>query len=186
MRIELTQDIVHELLLYDPYIGLLTWRRRERKWFSSDGLWKRWNTLFAGKSALGTTGRYSIVTIFNKHYGAHRVIWLMQTGRWPNSEVDHKNRDRWDNRWCNLCEVTHQENGRNQTLHNTNTTGRVGVGKRRGAYYAQIKVDGRARHLGVFPTLLVAANARREAERQYGFAPGHGRRRLLVQGTIIQ
>ena len=84
------------------------------------------------------------------------------------------------------AEATRQQNGRNQSLHHTNTTGRVGVGKRRGAYYAKIEVDGRQRHLGTFPTLVAAANARRAAERQYGFAPGHGRRRMRQQGTIMQ
>jgi hypothetical protein len=187
---ELTQSIVHELLLYDPYTGSLTWRKRDRRWFKSDADCNAWNAAFAGSPAFtAPIGEgYLQGGILGKHYRAHRIIWLWMTGAWPAKQIDHKNRKPADNRWCNLREATNQENGRNQSMYRTNTSGRIGI--RRAAYGQKWRAcigvgGGDILHLGTFSSFAEAANAREMAERRYGYSPGHGRRSLKALDGIL-
>jgi len=178
---ELTQQILHELLLYDPHTGELTWRRRRRKWFTSKGSQTRWNKTYADRPAFtnnSNQGRYQ-GSVLGRPYLAHRVIWFWMTGAWPQPETDHKNGNPADNRFCNLREVTHQENARNQVLPRRNTSGHIGISFRRrnGCYHAYIGINHRRLFLGEFPTLELAVAARKAAERELGFYPGHGRAR---------
>lgn len=178
---QLTQEIVHELLIYDPFTGTLTWRQRARKWFRDDRQWKIWNTQHAGKPAFNSRCRRGCFegAIFNKRYFTHRIIWLWMTGSWPVGEIDHRNRDGGDNRWINLRDITHAENMRNQSIHVDNTSGFTGVYKIDGIYKAAITANGRQVHLGRFATFAEAAAARRVAGQLYGFSSGHGRARPL-------
>jgi hypothetical protein len=91
--------------------------------------------------------------------------------------VDHKNHNPADNRWCNLFEVSHQTNGRNQPLHKNNTSGRTGVGwdHKSGCWRADIGVNYRLINLGFFNTFEEAVKARKAAEKRYGFSKGHGK-----------
>jgi len=176
--VELTQKIVHELLDYTPHTGTLRWRKRDRKWFTSDSLWKIWNRRFAGKPALAgrNTNGHLFGRILRRNYLSHRVIWLWMTGDWPHPEIDHKNRNRTDNRWANLREATRIQNMRNQSMSKINNTGQLGVQRLRGKWQATIGIGGRHYHyLGVFPTFVEAVAARVAAERQYGYSLGHGR-----------
>ena len=46
---------------------------------------------------------YVYVQINKRHYYAARIIWMMMTGEDPGDlYVDHKDRDRGNNRWSNL------------------------------------------------------------------------------------
>jgi hypothetical protein len=49
------------------------------------------------------------------------------TGKWPELEVDHINRIRDDNRWCNLRDVSRAINAQNMPLYKNNTSGHTGV-----------------------------------------------------------
>ncbi len=173
----LTQEIVRELLDYDPETGVLTWKQRDRKYFKSDWDWKKWNTKHAEKPALTAyTHGYLHGRIFGRAYRAHRIIFLMMTGCWPDSEVDHENRDRADNRWENLYEKSHQKNSWNMSLRKDNTTGHVGVyvHGESGMYRAQIYTHGKQYHLGAFKTFEEAVAVRKAAQIKQGFASGHG------------
>ena len=120
---QLTQEIVRELLDYNPGTGLLTWKHRHRRWFASNRAYKGWNTRYAGKPAFTAKkkGGHLEGLIFYKSYLVHRVIWLWQTGRWPDPEVDHENQSPSDNRWENLQEATHQQNMHNKPMQRNNT-----------------------------------------------------------------
>lgn len=136
---ELTQDIVRELLDYDPGTGVLTWKWREEKWFQNGAtpsirfrIWNSWNTKNAGKEAMGCLDDgYKQGLLFRKRYKAHRIIWFWMTGKWPE-QIDHINGDPADNRWENLRDVPTIINARNTKKRTTNTSGFPGVAKLRG------------------------------------------------------
>lgn len=69
---------------------------------------------------------YIKITIEGQRYAAHRLAWLYMKGVWP-SEVDHINRARTDNRWCNLRDVPHRVNSINRPLNKNNVSGTRGV-----------------------------------------------------------
>jgi HNH endonuclease len=178
----LTQEIVRELLDYDPLTGALTWKRRDRKWFRSDRHWTNWNSKFAGKPALnavhGKKG-YLHGGIFYRLYKAHHVIFFWMTGRWPDPQVDHENHDTADNKWSNIVEATNHDNSKNQSLFRTNKSGHTGVSKVRNRWRAKIGVNRAITasdiHLGYFDAFDEACAARKAAERKYGFHPNHGK-----------
>lgn len=84
------------------------------------------------------------------------------------SETDHINRDRTDNRRCNLRECTRCENMQNCGIPSNNTSGVLGVSRlKSGMWSAGIARNRHKRHLGRFCTLAEAADARRAAELEY-------------------
>lgn len=95
---------------------------------------------------------------------AHRVIWCMYTGKWPKFQLDHKDRNRANNRMNNLREVTNQKNSLNKGVISSNTSGTTGVYlNTRGKYTAQITVNGKTKSLGSFSNINDAISAREEA-----------------------
>lgn len=171
-----TQGELRQLLDYDPETGVLTWRERPLELCSgrTEALrirgWKIWNAKYPGKVA-GVKGSTCIqIKIFDENYPAHRIIWKMLYGSWPEC-IDHINGDWTDNRLCNLRNVTRQINQRNQKRHCTNTSGRTGVHwlKNYGCWTAQIKMNDVSHNLGRFDRFEDAVAAREEMERKYGF-----------------
>lgn len=76
-------------------------------------------------------------------------------------EVDHINRNRLDNRRCNLRFATSGEQARNVSLNTRNTTGYKGVSFLPGArrWSASVKFDGATYPLGLFKSPEAAAFA---------------------------
>lgn len=79
----LTAERARELLDYDPVTGVL------RKRSKHDGSWREVTTL--------NRDSYLCVKLDQKVYIAHRVIFLVMTGRWPHPTIDHLNRCRTAN-----------------------------------------------------------------------------------------
>lgn len=133
-----------------------------------------------GKVA-GTVGKngYRRISIGRKHrYYAHRLAWEFIYGEPPCGEVDHINGDRDDNRIDNLRVVTHQENAHNMGVtpkHNTSALIGVSYYKRDNTWSAYIKVNGRKKHLGYYPTPELAHAAYLEAKHE--LHPSHRRLR---------
>ena len=184
-REDFTQEIVRELLDYNPETGDLTWKFRDSKWFSAEGTWKSWNTKYAGKRACtertNTNGyRYKCqkTTLFNKAYLSHRVIWLWMTGEWPYQQIDHIDRDGRNNRWSNLRDVSFGANSRNMSLSRRNKSGVSGVywDKRINKWRSQVFFDGTEYRLGYFEKddLDLAAMEVMEFRAEHGFHPTHG------------
>jgi hypothetical protein len=99
----------------------------------------------------------------------------MHYGVWPTQLIDHINGDSSDNRIVNLRQTTQSENNRNRRITDKNTSGYVGVYKRGAKWCAQISVNGKNMHLGAYDTIEQAANARKQAEIDYGYHENHGR-----------
>ena len=94
--------------------------------------WRAWNTCRAGTvaGAPGSGGyRYVNLTFDGKprRMLAHRVVWALATGAWPEVEIDHRNGIRDDNRLSNLREATRSQNKHNVGLSRRNTSGLRGV-----------------------------------------------------------
>lgn len=171
--------MLRKLLRYNPATGKLFWRERPVEMFKSKRSANAWNAKCAGEEAFATDNSYGYLvgSIFDCKYRAHRVIWAMETGEWPTEQIDHEDHDRSNNRFANLRKASNAENARNQSFRCTNTSGITGVywSKRASKWYAQIKVDGQAIHLGYFSNLPFAAAARTNAKIKYGFHQNHGR-----------
>lgn len=181
---KLTYTQVSEILKYDPDTGKLFWKERRAHLFEGDDAFAErncasWNARFAGKEAFTAKNAkgYHQGGIFYNVYRAHRIIWLLHTGEWPEGEIDHINGVRSDNRISNLRHVTSGENRKNQKKSSRNTSGVVGVtrSKALNKWSAKIIIGGVHKHLGLFDDLSDAAQARKAAEATYGFHKNHGR-----------
>lgn len=106
----------------------------------------------------------------------HRYIMLGENSKFDKETlIDHRSRDKHDNRRSNLRFANPSENARNTSVSINNTSGYLGVseyiqGKKWRAY---IFVDGKFISLGYYDNIEDAVAARKEAEIKYfgEFAP---------------
>lgn len=133
---------------YDGQTGALRWKWRE-------DIPDRLNRKFAGKVAgsLDADG-YRIVSVKNRSYRAHRVIWLIMTGEWPDLEIDHRDLNKDNNAWLNLRLATTQQNHANTTKNKNNTSGYKNVHwhEPRKKWMARKMVNGRKIYIGLYDT----------------------------------
>lgn len=159
-------EVLRQLLRYEPETGKLFWRERGVEWFK-DGRKSAshnaavWNARYAEKEAYTCVGShgYKSGAIFDRGILAHRAIWAIQTGYWPENEIDHIDSDRLNNAFANLREATSRQNSWNITAHCDSLSGAKGVSRHAKGWRARIRVDGRTRCLGVFGTIADAAAA---------------------------
>ena len=179
-------DILRDLLIYDPQVGALTWRYRPIKFFTNGrkktaeqkAQW--WNKRYAGEPALCTPSAkdgYLRGVILGRMYLAQRVCWALHAGAWPSGEIDHKNQTRNENWFDNLRDATHQENGKNQRLRSTNTSGHMGVSwiKATKKWQVCIMSDGRNVFIKQFSEKNEAVAAAATAYKSLGFHENHGK-----------
>ena len=104
----------------------------------------------------GTTAGYShgngyvYISIADKNYLAHRLIWLWHHGYMPEGELDHINKLKHDNRIDNLREVSRWCNRRNTGNTKANTSGVKGISwDRQGmCWSAYVYLDSKLRKIG--------------------------------------
>jgi len=156
---KLTQERLRELVSYDPENGIFTWIKRR------SGVSK-------GKVA-GTahSGGYLQIRIDKKKYFNHRLAFLYMEGYIPENQVDHINRIRNDNRWCNLREASHSCNMRNASIGKNNTSGVIGISwhKVLNKWHAQITISYSQKNLGIFESFDDAVRARWNAEVEHEY-----------------
>lgn len=134
----ITQDQLKKILHYDPETGLFT------------NAVTRSASAIKAKIAGATDGKgYRHTTIKGKFYRLHQLAFIYMGHPVPKV-VDHINRVRTDNRWCNLRAANQKINSANSTLSRKNTSGYRGVSRNSssGKWHAQIKIDGKQTYLG--------------------------------------
>jgi len=100
-------ELLKECFDYDPEPGSLTWRQRPLKHFCDSQTAKIWNTRYAGKSAGSTNSlgyRRVGLTVDGRLFQLyrHRIAWAIMTGAWPETQIDHEDDNRADDRWAKL------------------------------------------------------------------------------------
>lgn len=179
-----SQEVLRQLLRFEAQTGKLFWRARRPEHFSPlkqtpGHAASMWNSRYAGQEAftcLNDAG-YKTGRIFNNLMRAHRVIYALHFGAWPDAEIDHINGVRADNRIENLRPVSRTENSHNVAVHRDSGTGLIGISwyPRLNKWCARICVNGVRTHIGVFACIGQAIRARKAAEITHGFHENHGR-----------
>lgn len=158
----ITQETLLEAFAYDRGTGEVTYRKDSR------------SGLAGSPAGYPHSEGYMSVGIGGKEYLLHRVIWFMETGKWPD-QVDHIDHNRSNNRWLNLREVQSRENQLNTSKSSNNSSGHTGVRKLpSGRWHSYIMVHRKQVSLGTFDQIEDAIAARTAAEQQYGFHANHG------------
>jgi len=106
---------------------------------------------------------YATVWLGGVNFRSHRIVWLLAHGEWPESDIDHINMNRADNRPSNLRLCTRSQNGGNRMPNKVRKYGLMAKGvrldKQSGKFQARIMCNGKASHLGYFASESEAANA---------------------------
>jgi len=174
-----TYEEISEVLLCNPSTGRFFWLPRPRSMFLSEEHQTSWNKENAWSECEATINEngYKVIYVLGFCILAHRAAWLLYYGKWPENIVDHINGDRGENKKSNLRDVSHAENMKNRRIPSHNKSGIMGVHwhKASSRWRATIGVDGSVQYIGSFSNLGDAANARKEAEIEYGFHANHGR-----------
>lgn len=172
---------LRELFMYDPETGNLIWRERERSDFATKPAYMSFRSRRMGKPAGCVMAEgYRTIVVDGQGWLAHKLVWLFVHQEWvryPEFEIDHINGVRSDNRIQNLRKVSKSMNQRNGAMRRNNKSGVIGVNwvKSKRRWVARIWDGPNHRYLGQYKTLGDAALARAEAERKYGYHPGHGK-----------
>ena len=100
---------------------------------------------------------------------------------------DHKNRNPFDNRKNNFRLATAQENARNRSLPENNTSGFIGVSldKETNKWLSYIGLDNKQKKLGRFIDKEDAIRARLCAEKELFLASLH-RRNICLKNTVLK
>lgn len=126
-------------------------------------------------SIAGTLNKagYVAVTAMGYRTYAHRIVWAMTHGHWPDGHVDHINHDTTDNRPENLRLASPKQNQHNRVAAKNNRLGVKGVTARylrrsgRYNYVAQLsRGDGRSGYIGTFDSVEEAVAAYEQAAKR--------------------
>jgi hypothetical protein len=148
-------EFVRLVLDYDPLTGLFTWKKHRR-------------TLIGKQAGFSDRSGHWRIRLRNKAFAAHRLAWLHVHGRFPDGNIDHINGNPADNRLANLREVSHVVNMQNQRRANIDSqTGLLGCHPHGTKFQAQITVNGRIKHLGIFASAHEGHEAYLAAKRKF-------------------
>ncbi|OZY45841.1 HNH endonuclease signature motif containing protein [Pseudomonas lundensis] len=135
---KITQARLKELFSYDPDTG--QFMRRVRVSNQQAG------TIAGGVNNSG----YVMLRIDGQRCMAHRAAWLYMTGEWPEYEIDHINRNGFDNRFTNLRDVTHMVNLHNRSRGNAviPPSNIYWDGRKGGRWWGCFSVNGKTHYTG--------------------------------------
>lgn len=146
------EEYIKERISYDHESGIIYRRMKTR------------NKPVTTQSADG----YVVIGICGKQYRAHRVAWYIYYGFWPESDIDHVNCIKTDNRIENLRICNDSQNQCNKTKsRGTSRYKGVDLHKASGLWRARIRKNYKVRELGYFHTEEEAAAAYAKAARKF-------------------
>lgn len=107
---------------------------------------------------------YRSIQYQGKKYRAASIAWYKIYGYWPKG-IDHRDRNRDNNRLSNLREVTHQQNclNRDRKLPSSGFRGVYAKGRK---WEAKVTHQGQTERLGTFETPELASEAYETRARQ--------------------
>lgn len=162
---ELGEEFVRQCLSMDEKC-VLYWKMRPREHFVDQRAHTNFLRKYAGKKAGRNNKGYVEVWVTRNgvrfQLFAHRIVWMLHTGKWPEHCIDHINRVRNDNRIENLRDVPAEVNLKNNGKQGG--TGLTGVFTNRGRFYAKTQTRGKGRYLGRFETAEAAHAAYLQAK----------------------
>jgi hypothetical protein len=137
---DLTQELLKTALHYDPKTGDFHWRVKPAS-----------RTHIGDLAGCIEPCGYRVIGMAGIGFKAHRLAWLYVYGEFP-TELDHKNRNRADNRISNLREATRPQNAGNAICRRE--------GRLKGAYWhkrdrrwaSAIPIKGKSVWLGQYAT----------------------------------
>lgn len=145
-----SQEYLRICFDYKLSTGRLVWKARPLQHFMDERSWKIWNTRFAGTvvGAQVPRGHFQL-GLNGTTYKVHRIIWKYIHGTEP-LQIDHIDGDPSNNKIENLRSATNTQNNQNKKLTKLNKTGFKGVSfsKKYKVFIAQIKINGKNKHLG--------------------------------------
>jgi hypothetical protein len=145
---------------------LFSYREGELFWIASRGTAKA-----GGLAGNGTSGcGYWKVKLFSKNHNRSRIVWELHYGDLVGeTEVDHIDFNRQNDKIENLRACTSAENSQHQGLRSNSTSGFIGVSwhKQSERWHACIQVAGKRIPLGGFSTAEEAAKAYDAAALKY-------------------
>lgn len=145
LRLELTAEYLRSILDYAPETGVFRWKVKMPHSRVPIG---------ARAGVIDKANDRRRIKICGRQYFAYDLAWLHVYGQWPDSELDHRNCIRDDDRIENLRAATQSQNNGNKARQKNNTSGFKGVSfdKSRSLWEAQITTNGKKRKIGRFPT----------------------------------
>lgn len=183
----ITHNMLLRVIYYDSDTGIFTWRYRPIDLFNSvdkiENVSKMWNTRFANKIAGNITRKgYRRIQIkingIGKSYLEHVLAWFYVTGEYPDNEIDHIDHNGTNNSFNNLRIVSHNENGKNQSMSKNNTSGHNGIcwHEQSGKWLARVKYNNKYVLQKTFININDAILERDKILKIYRFHKNHGRK----------
>lgn len=151
---QVTHARLLELCHYNPKTGVFTSRFKRYRWPTGREM-----------GFMHHSG-YRYVLVDSERLYAHRLAWFYVHGEWPPHDLDHRNRNRDDNRIKNLRPANDTLNAQNRKLHRHNKSGATGVhwNQRLKKWQGRICFMGEQMHLGVFKSKRACAQAYQDAK----------------------
>ena len=153
----LTQEEAHRLFEYKN--GLLFWKIRPKN-----------SRKPKGDMEAGTTSGhgYKKITVNQKRFYVHQVIFLMQHGYIPKL-IDHIDGNTNNNAIQNLREANKTQNSHNAKMRLDNTSGHKSVvwHKKANKWMVQLQLQKKSKYFGIFDDFEFACLVADEARRIY-------------------
>jgi hypothetical protein len=150
---------------------ILTYERAHELFDYKDGTLHRKTSGRGYRSIVGCTSTDGYVSIRVDYikYKAHRIIFMMHHGYFPENPIDHINHKRDDNRIENLREVSISCNAKNSSTPVRAKSGVRGVSLCSGRWEARARKDGIYLYLGSSKNLDDAVMARYDYEQSCNY-----------------